>query len=104
MPDAAPANTSPQPTCQSHPQNANDRQLEADFRRKIQRIEFEELELRERLQNEVEQVETTRRELERKLAEKAHWEQAARRATTSAIDINEYRRRNAEVVDEVVLE
>ena len=86
-----------------HPQHIDS--PEAEVRRKLQRIEIEELELRERIKGQQEQLESTGRELERKLGEKAKFEELARKMARRRIGIPEYQaRRKAENYNEVVLD
>ena len=68
-------------------------------------IEVEELELRERMKYQQEQVESTGRKLERKLAEKCKFEELARKMARRRIGIDEYRvRRNAEMAEDIIIE
>ena len=68
-------------------------------------IAIQELELRENLQAQHLMVETTRRQLERKLAEKLKFEEVARRIQRRRIGLQEYReRRRGNEVEEVVID
>ena len=68
-------------------------------------IAIQELELRENLQAQHLMVETTRRQLERKLAEKLKFEEVARRIKRRRIGLQEYReRRRGNEVEEVVID
>ena len=61
--------------------------------------------LKETLQAQQLKVESTRRELELKMAEKEKFQEAARRMSRRRINLEEYRiRRNTEAVQEVVID
>ena len=79
--------------------------MAAEIRRKLEKIDVEELELNELLENQLERVEDTRRELDRKRKERFKFEELAKKMARRKINFDDYQARtNKENINEVIID
>ena len=87
-------------------QHGDNQEVDEEIKRKLERIEVEELNLQEAWKEQAEKLEEARRALERKMAEKRRFEELqAKRRAKRRLNLEEYRnKRNGEIINEVVLD